>query len=71
MPASRCGTGANCRTTLDPRYSDYARANALDRHQRHAAQQRQCQRATCSRTQYLVKVAAMADVFRPYGMRVF
>ena len=57
--------------TLSPRYRDYARAERVDRHQRRRAEQRQRQRRRSSPREYLAKVAALAGVFRPYGIRVY
>ena len=43
----------------------------LDRHQRRGAQQRERRRSEVLTAAYLHKVAALADVFRPYGIRVY
>ena len=56
---------------LDPRYTRLRARQRLDRHQRHRAHQRQRERDAASRPEYLAKVAALADVFRPYGIRVY
>ena len=53
--------------TISQRYTDYARANASHRHQRHRAHQRQRQRAGPDRREP-GQGAALADAFRPYGI---
>ena len=70
MPGARCGTGTSCRRTVDPRYHDYARAcasigiNGTCLNNVNA-------NAKSLTTEYLEKTAALADVFRPYGIRVY
>ncbi|HEY1662626.1 MAG TPA: alpha-glucuronidase family glycosyl hydrolase [Verrucomicrobiae bacterium] len=56
-------------STLDPRYQDYARANAslgingvVLNNQANAA---------ILTSEYLLKAAALADCFRPYGIRIY
>ncbi len=59
--------------TVDPRYVDYARANASigingavdQQRQRRGRTSRSWRRSTCA------KVAAIANVFRPYGVRMY
>jgi alpha-glucuronidase len=56
--------------TLDPRYADYARANASLGI--NAVSLTNVNASTIFLTrEYLVKAAAVANVFRPYGIRVF
>ena len=56
--------------TADPRYTDYARANASI-----GINCTVLNNVNASplilKTEYLEKVAALADIFRPYGIRVF
>lgn len=56
--------------TLDPRYRDYARANASIGINAVALNNVNAS-ARFLTDEYLVKVKALADVFRPYGIRVF
>lgn len=56
--------------TLDPRYRDYARANASIGINAVVVNNVNAS-ARFVTTEYLVKVKALADVFRPYGIRVF
>lgn len=55
---------------LDPRYTDYARANASIGINGVVLTNVNAN-ALALTPQYLVKAAALADVFRPYGIRVF
>jgi alpha-glucuronidase len=55
---------------LDPRYQDYARANASIGINAVAINNVNAS-ARFMTDEYLVKVKALADVFRPYGIRVF
>ncbi len=55
---------------LDPRYTDYARANASIGINGVSLTNVNAD-ATVLRPQYLEKVATLADVFRPYGIRVY
>ncbi len=55
---------------LDPRYKDYARANASIGLNGALLTNVNASPLILTRP-YLVKAAALADVFRPYGMRVF
>jgi len=55
---------------LDPRYTDYARANASIGING-AVLNNVNANATILRHEYLLKVAALAGVLRPYGMRVY
>jgi len=55
---------------LDPRYTDYARANASVGING-AVLNNVNANATILRHEYLLKVAAVAGVLRPYGMRVY
>lgn len=56
--------------TLDPRYRDYARANASVGINAVALNNVNAS-ARFLTQEYLVKVKALADVFRPYGIQVF
>ncbi|MEO6393043.1 MAG: alpha-glucuronidase family glycosyl hydrolase [Pyrinomonadaceae bacterium] len=56
--------------TVDPRYRDYARANASIGINA-ASLNNVNANAIFLSTPYLKKVAAIADVFRPYGIKVF
>lgn len=56
--------------TLDPRYTDYARANASIGINAVAVNNVNASARFLS-AEYLVKVKALADVFRPYGIQVF
>lgn len=56
--------------TIDPRYIDYARANA-SLGINAAALTNVNSNAVFLTPDYLVKAAALADVFRPYGIRIF
>jgi alpha-glucuronidase len=55
---------------ISPRYKDYARANASVGINGAALTNVNASALILTR-QYLVKVAALADVFRPYGVRVY
>lgn len=55
---------------IDPRYKDYARANASIGING-ASLTNVNANATVLTTPYLKKVAALADVFRPYGIKVY
>ena len=55
---------------IDPRYTDYARANASIGINATVLTNVNANALILTR-QYLAKVAALADVFRPYGIRVF
>lgn len=55
---------------LDPRYKDYARANASVGING-AAVTNVNAKAIIFRADYLEKAAALADVFRPYGVRIY
>lgn len=55
---------------IDPRYKDYARANASIGINAAALTNVNAHALILTR-QYLVKVAALADVLRPYGIRTF
>ena len=66
----RSGTGANCRAAIDPRITDYAPRERVDRHQRHGAEQRQRESRVLT-APYLEKAAALALALRPYGIRVY
>lgn len=55
---------------LDPRYTDYARANASIGINAVSLTNVNANALVLTRP-YLVKAAALADVFRPYGIRVF
>ncbi len=55
--------------TLDPRYEDYARANASIGI--NGVVPSISANAKILSSEYLVKVAALADCFRPYGIRVY
>jgi len=55
---------------VDPRYTDYARANASLGINAVALTNVNANALVLS-AQYLAKVRALADVFRPYGIRVF
>lgn len=55
---------------LDPRYTDYARANASIGINGVVLNNVNAN-ALILTPQYLVKAAALADVFRPYGIRIF
>ena len=70
-PASRSGTGTSCPTTVDPRYTDYARANASIGINGDRAHQRERERDEPHARSTSRKAAALADVFRPYGIRVY
>ena len=56
--------------TLDPRYVDYARANASLGINAVALTNVNANRIFLT-PEYIVKAAALANVFRPYGIRVF
>ena len=56
--------------TLDPRYADYARANASIGINGTVLNNVNAN-PQILKQEYLKKVAALADVFRPYGIRVF
>ena len=56
---------------LDPRYTDYARACASLGINGAVLDQRERQRRSADARYYLDKVAALAKVFRPYGIRVY
>lgn len=56
--------------TIDPRYADYARANASIGINGTVLNNVNANPAILT-TSYLRKVAAIADVFRPYGIRVY
>lgn len=56
--------------TIDPRYRDYARACASIGINGSILNNINSQAEFLS-TEYLVKIAALADIFRPYGIRVF
>jgi len=56
--------------TLDPRYTDYARANASLGINGTVLNNVNADSVSLS-TSYLQKTAALADVFRPYGIQVF
>jgi alpha-glucuronidase len=56
--------------TLDPRYTDYARANASIGINATVLTNVNANALVLTRD-YLVKVAALANVFRPYGIRVY
>jgi len=56
--------------TIDPRYADYARANASLGINGTVLNNVNAN-PEILRPEYLQKVAALADVFRPYGIRVF
>ncbi len=56
--------------TLDPRYRDYARANASIGINAVALNNVNAS-ARFLTPEYLIKVKALADVFRPYGIQVF
>ena len=60
-----------CPITVDPRLHRLRPRQRLDRHQRRGAQQRQRQRRQPDARDYLDKAAALADAFRPYGIRVY
>ena len=70
MPARRCGTGRRCRTTRPPRYTDYARANASLGINGTVLNNVNAKAASLT-AEYIAKAAALADVFRPYGIRVY
>jgi len=55
---------------LDPRYTDYARANASIGINAVSLTNVNASALVLTRP-YLIKAAALADVFRPYGIRVF
>jgi alpha-glucuronidase len=55
---------------IDPRYKDYARANASIGINSTVLTNVNAHALILTR-QYLIKVAALADVLRPYGIRVF
>ncbi len=56
--------------TIDPRYADYARANA-SLGINGAVLNNVNANPQILKSEYLVKIAKLADVFRPYGIRVF
>lgn len=56
--------------TLDPRYTDYARANASVGINATSLTNVNADKRFLT-DEYLVKAAALADVFRPYGIKVF
>ena len=56
--------------TIDPRYTDYARANA-SLGINGAVLNNVNANPQILKPEYLVKIAKLADVFRPYGIRVF
>jgi len=56
--------------TIDPRYVDYARANASIGINAVSLTNVNANRIFLT-PEYLVKAAALADVFRPYGIKVF
>jgi len=70
MPGARCGNGTNCREKLSPRYADYARAcaslgiNGAVINNVNADPQ-------ILATGNMQKVAALAGVWRPYGVRMY
>ena len=68
--AGRSGAGTICRTRSSPRYRDYARANASIGINAVALNNVNAS-AQILTPAYLRKVAALADVFRPWGIRVF
>ena len=70
MPASRLWDWAALPNELSPRYRDYARANA-SLGINAAALTNVNANARVLTPEYLAKVAAIADVLRPYGIRVF
>jgi len=55
----------------DPRYADYARAKRLHRHQTDGSEQMSTAGQRFLTGEFLEKVAALADVFRPWGIRVY
>lgn len=55
---------------LDPRYTDYARANAAIGINGTVLNNVNASAQSLSRD-YLIKAAALADVFRPYGIKVY
>ncbi len=55
---------------LDPRYTDYARANASIGINSVVLNNANASALSLTHP-YLIKLAALANVFRPYGMRVF
>jgi alpha-glucuronidase len=68
---ARCGTGGTLPEWRDPRYTDYARANASLGINGTVLNNVNCQAAEPDRADYLAKAAALADMFRPYGIRVY
>jgi alpha-glucuronidase len=55
---------------IDPRYKDYARANASIGINGTVLTNANAKSLSLT-TRYLIKAAALADVFRPYGIRVY
>ena len=69
MQVSLFGTGT-LPDSLDPRYIDYARANASIGINATVLTNVNANALVLTR-EYLLKVAALANVFRPYGIRVY
>ena len=66
MRACRCGTGTSCRDWKDPRYTDYARANASIGINGTVLNNVNAN-ATLLTPPYLDKVAALADTLPAVG----
>ena len=71
MPACRCGTGRRCRDYDDPRYTDYARANASIGINGAVLNNVNAKRRHPDRPPTSPRSTALADIFRPYGIRVY
>jgi len=70
MPGDRCGNGTSLPDKLSPRYTDYARANASIGINGAVLNNVNAD-ARIFTPEYLVKVAALANVWRPYGIRAY
>lgn len=70
MQATHFGIGSAYRGYIDPRYRDYARANASIGINGTVLNNVNANARSLT-TEYLIKAAALADVFRPYGIRVY
>ncbi len=70
MLGSRYGIGTSFPDYLDPRYTDYARANASIGINGTVVTNVNSN-ALILREDYLKKVAALAGVFRPYGIKIY
>ena len=67
MQAARFGIGTNSPAHWS-RVIRFRAGERFHRNQRHGHQQRQCHRRILT-PEYLAKVAAIAESFRPYGVR--